>query len=161
MSAFTVDQVIQRYQELRAEQATMMARHKEEAAPVAEKLSQIENWLLACMNQQGVDSYKTAYGTAYQSRLKSIKLEDPIAFKNYVLRPAAEQLLHLVQNGQVLQGYADPVAAMLELLDQFSLWDLADMRPGKKNVQKYQEETGIAVPGVSFSEIINVNVRSS
>jgi hypothetical protein len=160
MSSFTIDQVIQRYMELRVEEATTLARHKAEIAPITEKMSAIENWLLAMMNQQGVDSYKTSFGTAYQSRLKSIKLEDPIAFKNYVLRPAAEQLLSLVQNGQQLQGFSDPVKAMLELLDQFSLWDLADMRPGKKGVQKYQEETGIAVPGVSFSEIINVNIRS-
>ena len=159
--AYTVEQVVERYRQLKADQAVMSARHAEEMKPLSESLTNIETWLLAKMNQDGVDSYKTAHGTAYQSRLKSVKVEDPIAFKHYVLAPAAEQLLALVQHGQTLQGFSNPVQAMLELLDQFTLWDLADFRPGKKGIQKHQEETGITVPGISFSEIINVNVRGS
>lgn len=159
--AYTVEQVVERYRQLKADQAVVSARHAEEMKPINESLEAIETWLLAKMNQDGVDSYKTAHGTAYQSRLKSVKVEDPIAFKHYVLKPAAEQLLGLVQNGQHLQGFSNPVEAMLELLDQFTLWDLADFRPGKKGIQKHQEETGITVPGISFSEIINVNVRGS
>jgi len=159
--AYTVEQVVERYRQLKADQAVLAARHAEEMKPITEGMTNIETWLLAKMNQDGVDSYKTAHGTAYQSRLKSVKVEDPIAFKHYVLQPAAEQLLGLVQNGQTLQGFSNPVVAMLELLDQFTLWDLADFRPGKKGIQKHQEETGITVPGISFSEIINVNVRGS
>lgn len=158
--SYTIEQVIQRYMELRNDEATTLARHSAEMKPIKENMSAIENWLLAKMNQDGIDSYKTAFGTAYQSRLKSVKLEDPIAFRDYVLRPACEQLLALVQAGQTLQGFSDPVKAMLELFGQFPLWDLADFRPGKKGITKYQEETGVAVPGITFSEIINVNVRS-
>ena len=160
--AYTVEQVIERYRQLKADQAVMSARHAEEMKPINEAMTNIETWLLAKMNQDGVDSYKTAHGTAYQSRLRSVKLEDPIAFKDYVLRPAAAQIAHMVaaRGGQPSQ-HGDDVDTILRLVGQVSLWDLADFRPGKKGIQKHQEETGATVPGISFSEIINVNVRGS
>ena len=158
---YTVEQVIERYRQLKADQAVMSARHAEEMKPLNESLNNIETWLLAKMNQDGVGSYKTTHGTAYQSRLRSVKLEDPVSFRNYVLRPAADQILGLVQAGQLFQGIGGGTNGLLEVLGQFPLWDLADFRPGKKGIIKHQEETGETVPGVTFSEIIHVNVRGS
>jgi hypothetical protein len=139
----------------------MQQRHSEEIKPLKEAMTNIENWLLAKMNQDGCENYKTAYGTAYQSRLKSVKMEDPIQFKNYILRPAARTLLAMTGPDTVVAKSIDPEGEVLSWINQYALWDLADFRPGKKGIINHQNETGEIVPGVSFSEIINVNVRSS
>lgn len=159
--AYTIEQVVERHRELKAQQAVISARHAEEMNPINESIAAIETWLLAKMNQDGVDSYKTPHGTAYQSRLKSVKMEDPIAFKHYVLRPAAQKILEVAKLGYVAEGDSYSEDAVLSILDACTLWDLADFRPGKKGIQKHQEDTGSTVPGIKFSEIINVNVRGS
>lgn len=162
MMAYTVEDVIARHREVKADLAVMSARHEQEIKPLNETIRVIEAWLLQKMNEDGVDSYKTQHGTAYQSHLKSVKLEDPIAFRDYVLRPAAEQIVHMVEarGGQPSQ-HGDDVATILKLVNVASLWDLADMKPGKKGIIKHQEDTNQQVPGVSFTEIVNVNVKGS
>ena len=160
--AYTVEEVVKRHRELTAEIAVISQRHAQELAPYQEGVKNIEAWILAKMNQEGVDSYKTAFGTAYQSRLRSIKQDDPIEFRNYVLRPAALSIIDAVSvmGGRVTDREAE-AEGVLNLISKLSLWDLADFRPGKKGILKYQEDTNQQVPGVSLTEIVNVNVRGS
>lgn len=160
--SFTVEDVVKRHRELTAERATIAARHVQEMAPVSEKLEKLEMWLLAKMNQDGIQNYKTPHGTAYQSRLTSVKLDDPKEFRDFILRPAAAQIIAMVgqMGGQVVDAERD-TQAILNLIAALSLWDLADLRPGKKGIKEFIETQKHAVPGVSINEIVNVNVRGS
>lgn len=160
--SYSVGDVVKRHRELTADLAVMQQRHQQESGPLQEHIKNIEAWLLAKMNQDNVKNYKTEAGTAYQSRIKSIKQEDPIAFRNFVLMPAVLNILDAVSAmGGIVQDRDRDAVAILGLIDTLSLWDLADFRPGKKGILKYQEETGQLVPGVSFTEIVNVNVKGS
>jgi hypothetical protein len=159
--SYTIEDVVKRHRELSADIAVISERHKQELEPLLTAVKNIELWLGAKMNQDGVQNYKTDAGTAYQSRIKSVKLEDPITFRNFILGPAAQQILGLVEAGQLFQGIGGGIPAILDVIGQMSLWDLADFRPGKKGILKYQEEMNVPVPGVSMTEIININVRGS
>lgn len=158
--SFTIEQIIQRHRELTAEKSQVAARQVEEMKPINEKIDGLEQYLLTKMNADGVQNYKTDFGTAYQSKLTSVKMDDPIAFRDFVLAPAIDRILDVAvamgANGvdKVRDG-----AALLSLIGTLGNWDIADFRPSKKGVQKYQEENQKTVPGVSLSQFVNVNVR--
>jgi hypothetical protein len=162
--SFTVTEVIKRHRELTSEIAAVSARHDEELSPLQEKKKAIEAWLLAKMSQDEVQNYKTEYGTAYQLRLSSVKTEDAGAFKTFILRPAADKVADFVSSfyNKVAEKDLPPgyfADTILDMLKGVALWDLVDFRPGKKAIVEYQTETRQAVPGVSLSEIVNVNIR--
>ena len=158
----TVEEVVLRHRQLTAEKAALAARQSEEMKPITEKLDKLEMWLLAKMNQEGVENFKTANGTAYQSRLTSVKMEDATEFRNFILRPAAAQVIDMVSGmGGVVEDRERDIEAILSLIGTLSLWDLADLRPGKKGITEYLKESKNPVPGVSINQIVNVNVRGS
>lgn len=159
--AYTIEDIVKRHREISADVAVISERHRQELEPLFEAQKNIEVYLLAKMQQDGVQNYKTPAGTAYQSRLRSMKLEDASEFRNFILIPAATQILSLVRAGQLFEGPGNGIGGVLQVIGQMSLWDLADLRPGKKGILKYQEETGATVPGVSSTEIVNINVRGS
>ena len=159
--SFTIDDVVLRHRELTADIATISARHKTELEPLTTAVTQIEAWLLAKMNADGIQNYKTPHGTAYQSRLKSVKLEDPVGFRNFILYPAAAHIQALVSGSALFADQESGINSLLNIMGQYPQWDCADFRPGKKGILKHQEDTGQVVPGISFTEIVNVNVRGS
>lgn len=60
-----VDLIVQRYIEVRDKIKELEAAHKDILAPYKASLEKIENFLLARMQDQGLENMKTAYGTAY------------------------------------------------------------------------------------------------
>ena len=140
----------------------MQAVFDAEVKPVSEKIDQIEAYLLARQTQEGVQNYKTEYGTAYQSKLTNVKMEDPIAFRDFVLMPAIDRILD-VAIGMGANGVDKErdTKALLSLIGTMGLWDLCDLKPGKKGIQKFIEERNQNVPGVSLSQYVNLNVKGS
>lgn len=160
--SFTIEEIIKRHRELTQLKAAMQQTFDNEVKPISEKIDQIEAYLLARMNQEGVQNYKTDHGTAYQSKLTSVKMEDPIAFRDFVLTPAIDRILDVaIAMGANGVDKTRDSAALLSLIGTMGLWDLADFRPGKKGVQKYIEEKNQNVPGVTLSQMVNLNVRGS
>lgn len=158
----TIEEVVARHRELKAELAHVLAQQAEITKPINEKIEKIEMWLLAKMNQDGVQNYKTPAGTAYLSHLTSVKLDEPTEFKNFILRPAAQWVIDLVQKmGVQVPDPQRDVEAVLSAISTLALWDLADFRPGKKGITAYIAENKKGVPGVTLNEIVNVNVRGS
>lgn len=162
MTAFTIEQIVRKHRELTHEKAAMLQRHVDELKPLNDKIDAIEVYILARMNQDGTQNYKTEAGTAYQSKLTSVKLEDPVSFRNFILEQVIERILDVV----VAMGAQGVVkdrdkTALLSLVGTEGKWDLADIKPSKKGIVKWQEETQQSVPGISMSQIVNVNVRAS
>lgn len=157
---YTVEQVVAGYITYRDQVAEISKRHAEELAPFRDAMDKMEAWLMEKMNQDGVESYRTGSGTPYKATHTSIKLEDPEAFKAFLLGPAQEALVKYFQSsGYVLNG--SDHQHILTLLQQAIRWDLADLRAGKKGIQELAEATGQLPPGVGMSQFAKINIRGS
>ena len=133
---YTVDEVVGQHRKLTAAVATIAARHAEELKPYQESLKAIEAWLLAKMQEEGVQNYKTPHGTAYQTTLRSVKMDNPVLFRDFILRPAAAQIQALVSGSALFADRDSAIDSILSLLGTLPLWDLADFRPGNKNMRE-------------------------
>ena len=158
MTAITKDVVIGKYVALRDQIKEISERHSAELAPFNEQMEKIEAWLLANLNQDGVDSYKTAMGTAYKSTTMSARMEDRESFMAVVLRTVAGELMkHIpVPKEQWAEDLGDRVVQALLAAD----WSLADVRVNKTGVKEFMEMNGGQVPpGVTVEHVTKVNVR--
>lgn len=79
----TIDQVVERYVNLRDDIAQKKADFEAAIAPLKAALEKIETYLLGRANELGVDSFKTPHGTAYTSVRTSVKVADKEAFLNF------------------------------------------------------------------------------
>ncbi len=95
MTTLNKDSLVAKYIELRDKVAEIEAAAKEAAAPFKESMGKIETYFkaIAAPDQEGVDSWKTAHGTVYLSRLTSVKLADPGAYWEYVVANEAWDLV--------------------------------------------------------------------
>jgi len=81
---FTLEQLVEAFVELRDRKKEMEARHKEELAPTLRKMEKALNLIEGIMNEQGVESVRTQYGTPYKSVLSRVKITDWEAARNFV-----------------------------------------------------------------------------
>lgn len=153
----TVEEVTAKYVELRDRKAEIALRHTEELKPLNDAQAAIESWLLNKMNEDGVDSYKTQAGTPYKAVTTSVKLEDAEAFKFSVFKPAIEQIVISLNEGDLTHDEALDIVG--KIIRDKALWDMVDFRAGKKGIQAAIEETKIVPPGVSINSFTAVNIR--
>lgn len=157
----TVEYVTDMYIKYRDAVAQMKERQSEELRPYTEAMMQLENWLHAKMQQDGVDSYKTSAGTPYRQVATSIKIENAESFKDFVLEPAADS----IYRAMIAAGYPLAPASkdyILMLLKQEGQWGMVDFRVGKKGVEEWIEnQRGELPPGLGISQYEKVNVRRS
>ena len=158
--AYTVDQVIAQYIKLRDQKAELAAKHKDELAPLSTAMDAMEAWLLAKLNADGVESFKTAEGTAFKARTASVSMSDPVTFKSFILAPAIQAFKdYFMALGFELEP--NDLDHLNMLLNDYPLWSLTDLRAAKKGIQEYIEEKQLPVPGVSVTPILNINIRRS
>ncbi len=74
--AINTDTVIDAYIKLRDEKDAVEKRHKEELAPVNDKMRKIELWLQNQLQLQGLQNVKGENGTAFLQEVASISVED-------------------------------------------------------------------------------------
>ena len=154
----TKDVVIGKYVELRDQLKEIGERHAAELAPYNEQMEKIEAWLLANLNQDGVDSYKTSAGTAYKSTTMSTRMVSHEEFMACVLVNVANALMANipVPREQWAADLGDRVLRSLLAAD----WGLADIRVNKTGVKEFMElNGGNPPPGVSVDHVTKVNVR--
>ena len=157
MTAITKDVVIGKYVALRDQIKEISERHTAELAPFNEQMEKIEAWLLANLNQDGVDSYKTAMGTAYKSTTMSARLEDRESFMMCLIARVAELL---PQEIPVPKSYRDDLTERVAKVFAAADWSLADIRVNKTGVKEFMEMNGGQVPpGVAVEHVTKVNVR--
>jgi len=78
-----VDDLVQKYIQLREAKAQLKAEYDAKVAPVDAVLDKIEGALLAKFNELGVSSVKTEFGTAYTSVRSSATLADWDVFREF------------------------------------------------------------------------------
>jgi aspartate/methionine/tyrosine aminotransferase len=154
----TIDQVVQKYLELRDKKKILEEKAKAFKQEVDVDLGKIEAWLLAKMNADGVDSYKTEHGTPYKSVTISVKSEDPEEFREFIMEDAVVTISQYLESSFGVGG--TPVRDFIRnALLQHGRWDMVDFRPLKKGIQDFIEQERYTPPGVDVEQRINVNVR--
>lgn len=76
--------LIKHYIELRNKLSEIKAQHEEEQAQYKDVMAQIENRLLAHLDQAKLESFKSTHGTAYKQLNTSVSVEDWDAALQYV-----------------------------------------------------------------------------
>lgn len=71
-----LNKIIASYVALRDEKARMKAAYEAQVAPLTALLERAETAMLALMREQGVESFRTDAGTAYQSTRTSATVAD-------------------------------------------------------------------------------------
>jgi hypothetical protein len=93
MSEGIIGQLVDGYIKLRDRKAEMKAKHEAELAPVNSMMEQIETRLLAEMQKQGVESYRTTAGTAYTSTTTRANVADWDSLLGFVREHSLWQML--------------------------------------------------------------------
>ena len=71
-----MEALVTKYIELRDAKATLAAAYKEKVAKLDAVMTTIEGFILESFNEMGIDSAKTAAGTAYKSTRTSATVAD-------------------------------------------------------------------------------------
>jgi hypothetical protein len=100
-----VAEVVAKYIELRDRKAKMKADYEASIAPITEAMDRAEAFLLNHMNSQGVQSAKTAAGTAYIAEQTSVTIADGPAFMQFVRDNDAFHLLDNRASKKAVEEY--------------------------------------------------------
>lgn len=71
-----LDLIVERYVKLRDQRAQMKAAYEASVADITTGMNRLENAILATLNEQGAESFRTAHGTAYKSTSTSATVAD-------------------------------------------------------------------------------------
>ena len=80
----TIDQLVEAFVALRDQKKEMEERHKEELAPTVRRMDMALKLIEQIMNEQGVESVRTRFGTPYKTVLSRVKITDWEAARNFV-----------------------------------------------------------------------------
>lgn len=105
--ALTVDDVIKKYMELRAEKEQIEADTKDRVRSIKESMEKIESWLKAKADTDGVTSFKTEHGTAFLATTDYATVADWDATLNFIKSEDAYDLLDKRVNKTAVRGYID------------------------------------------------------
>jgi hypothetical protein len=99
--------MIAKHNELLAFVETENAAHDERMKPFNDAIGAIKNACLAFLQEQNAQNFKTDDGTAYQVTTMSVKVDNPAAFLDFVIKDKHPEFL----SPQVLK---DPVRDWLD-----------------------------------------------
>lgn len=153
----TVEEAIAKYIDIRDKKAVIAERQSAELAPYNAAQETLENFLLAKLNEDGLQNFKTGAGTAFKTTTTSVKLADAVAFKSAIFAPAAQRIVNALYPGS--EYPEETLNMVLKIIGDSALWDMVDFRAGKKGIQAHLEETKELPPGVTVESFTAVNVR--
>lgn len=81
-----LDELVATYIKIRDKKSRLKAAYDAEKAKFEEVQNRIEAELLRQFNEMGIDSIKTAAGTAYASLATSVTIQDWDAYKTFLLQ---------------------------------------------------------------------------
>lgn len=105
MSEFTIEMVVEAFLRLRHKKERIEREAKEKVAVVNAKMQEIEGFLLAKMQEDGVTSYKTAHGTAYKTSSDFASVANWGDLLDYIRANEAYELLEKRVNKMAVRGY--------------------------------------------------------
>src|SRR5271169_2879430 len=103
-----IDKVIGAYIQLRDGVDTIKKRHKEELAPINDKMSKLEAWLQLQLQTQGINSFAAkGVGTAFLKNVTSVTTEDWSATLDWIKKSNAWEFLEQRVSKTVVQDYME------------------------------------------------------
>lgn len=127
---YTVEELVSAYVKIRDKKAELKAQFMEQQRPYDEALRKIEVEMLDKLRTAGVESMKTAAGTAYKSIRSSVVVADRAAFLDFIVEGATEA----IRNGA----------------DATSAFDYLDIKANKTAVEDHLSQTNELPPGVDI-----------
>jgi len=103
----TPKELVQRYVNLRMDLADKRARFKDEEAALKDEMEQIESQLKKSMNDLGVESLKTEFGTAYLKMTTHANTVDKASFFDYVRSTNNWELLDIRGSKTALEQFVE------------------------------------------------------
>lgn len=105
--ALQVDDVIAACIQLREQKEDLAKRHKEELAPINERVQKLEAWLHKQLIDQGLQNFKGKSGTAFLQTSTSVKVEDFEALLAWIQSQNAWEFLEKRASKSVVQDYVE------------------------------------------------------
>jgi len=104
--SYSLDDMVQKYLQLRDKKAELENRHKLELEPIKEALQTLEGIFGQFLEQNNMQSFKTEHGTPYRSKLLTVVTEDKNAFVNFAL-DTWQDLMDIRASKSGIQAYLD------------------------------------------------------
>lgn len=103
----TMDQVIAAYLKLKAEKEIMAKRHKEEMAPLTDKLNKLMMWCHQQLNSQGQKNARVDSGTAFLQTDVSVTVDDWDTVIDFIKEQGLWAMLERRVSKGVVQEYIE------------------------------------------------------
>jgi hypothetical protein len=103
----TMDQVIAAYLELRRHKDEIVKRHKEELAPVTDKLNKLLSWTQNQLNSQGQKNARVDSGTAFLQTDTSVTVQDWDTVIGFIKEHGLFEMLERRVSKGVVQEYIE------------------------------------------------------
>lgn len=107
MTTLNKDALVAKYIELRDTIQQIEAEASAKTTPLKQSMEKIETYFKALVAIEGVDSWKTKHGTAYISRLDSVRAADPSAFFDFVRETEAWDLIEKRASKTAVRNFLD------------------------------------------------------
>lgn len=104
---YTIDQIIERYIELRNEKSAIKKKMDDAIGAIEEKMEALEAALKAKAAELGVDSFKTAKGTAFLTTEVRTSVADWNAVLDFIIRNGRYDLLNKAVNKTVVKEFVE------------------------------------------------------
>lgn len=102
-----ISDLVAAYIKARDKEAAIKAEYEVKKAPVEDLRKKIEAKLLGVMNESGMESIRTEFGTAYKSVRASCSVADWDEFFNFVQRDEAWHMLEHRASKTAVEQYRD------------------------------------------------------
>jgi hypothetical protein len=101
------EELVKAYIAIRDKKAEIKARQAEELKPYDTALIKLEGAMQELLDQTGVESLKTAAGTAYKTTRTSVTIADKAAFMDHIEKNHDFDLLDVRANKTAIEGYLE------------------------------------------------------
>ncbi len=102
-----LDDLVERYIQLRDRKAALEKDCKEKTAVLSEAMERCEKIFLAAMNEQGLESLPTKAGVPYKTTKTSATVADPAAYRQWVIDNNAWAALDVKANKTFVKEYKE------------------------------------------------------
>lgn len=104
-SNYTMDQLVQKYIQLRDASKALKEKHAKELEPIHTAMAALESTFLGHMNDNGMESFATAFGTPYRTVATSVSVEDWDRFFPWALSSGYQGMLTRGANKSAVEAY--------------------------------------------------------
>ena len=103
----TVNKVIEAYLKLRSQKEVIESEAQEKVKGIKEQMAKLEAWIKNRADEEGVDSFKTARGTAFLSTTDFAQVADWDAVLEFIKDNEAFDLLEKRVSKTAVRGYIE------------------------------------------------------